>query len=122
LEAVQRDVGRARAFQSRHSRRVSVQVLEIKLPAFVQTDWEPLSEATMGALPVIQGDFQSGVTPFFEVPPGPGWRDALENDLMLLCLDRAMSLQWQRLTHRRSGIKIRCGGIQASSVPPSDQV
>lgn len=100
------------AFIGRHDDRVSVEALELKLPT------EALGRSMLSRLlPELAGalDARGDVMPWIEIPRGPTWG----NDLTALLggLEEA-----QEMDDLRIGLKLRCGGVEASAFPSVEEV
>jgi hypothetical protein len=109
LTGLQADLAEIASFEERHRGRVSVEVLEVRLPQELLRP-EAL-ERLLGELARAPG--AARLSFFFEEPTGPGWKEALPKVLGRL---RAARLG------RPAGYKLRCGGLEASAFPPAEQV
>jgi hypothetical protein len=102
-DGIQADLAAVEAFRWRHGERVVVDVCETKLPAV-------LTEADLLALRgVSQRIRRAGLRAFYEPAVGPDWRPAL-------------SALFGHLRGGNEGIKLRCGGLDASAFPTPEQV
>jgi hypothetical protein len=111
-KGLQADLRAMAEFSGRHGDRVSVDMLELRLPADVLTPARsdalkvlliPMwGQLTMRALRTGQKAFKD----YYEVSLGPDWRALLAAVLPLL----------------PGGFKLRCGGLEAAAFPTSEQV
>jgi hypothetical protein len=96
-------------FQQQQSGRVSVDVLEVHLPAEISEseDSERIKSALSGTTDLFESNGLSTMTAFFEAPPAklPVLVSALAKDA------RSETKQ------RPPGFKLRCGGVEASAFP-----
>jgi hypothetical protein len=105
------DVQAIAAFRQRHGERVAIDVFEWLLPPEAARPL-PVAQAQM----VFSAPRVAAPGVFYEVGFGPEWRQALGFLFeMLGRLDPAWA-------HRPAGIKIRCGGLEASAFPSVQQV
>jgi hypothetical protein len=112
MEGLRADLGAESEFSGQHGDRVSVDMLELRLPADVLP---PAPPKKLGALrgslgpDLIMWDFRGrkhGFKVLYEVSLGPDWRAWLTTALRLL----------------PEGFKLRCGGPEAAAFPTSEQV
>lgn len=101
LRADLRDIA---AFRKRHGERVSVDVLEVRLPAELADPQLPESAETLFKTARVFSAVD--LLAFFEAPAGA---DGLLRQLGLLPLDEV-------------GFKLRCGGLDASAFPSSRRI
>ncbi len=99
------DTQAIRDFGDRYGDRVAVEVLEVRLPAYFL---KMSSRPELGQVFTSLGGLlrAAGVTPFYEVPFGTGWRGRLSALIPAL----------------HGGFKLRCGGLEASAFPTPEQV
>jgi hypothetical protein len=110
--AVDQDAAAMRGLASRHEQRVIVDVFEVRLPesggvaVAVENTWRSLGKGG-----------SSAITPFFEVSLLDEWRPRLP-------AAAAAVRDTDRLAGglNRVGLKIRCGGLDASAVPDPEAV
>ena len=112
------------AFQASHDARLKVEALEIRLPAAALPGDKP--DLTGGfflmAGELIESQVRDFVTPFFEVPLGAGWRERVPRVLDGLALATlGGGIKGQIFCHP-GGVKLRCGGLEASAFPSPEQV
>jgi hypothetical protein len=104
LANLRQDLRDIAVFRKRHGSRVSVDVVELRLPAELTDPSLPESALslykTMGIFPVVD------LFPFCEAPARP-------EDLLG---------QLAQLPGEQIGLKLRCGGLEASAFPSCEQV
>jgi hypothetical protein len=110
-EAMERDLEAMASFEREIVAAAPIDVYEVKLPR----------EGNFGeTVDFVCDRFEQRAshTPqvFFEVPLLGDWRQKVER------ATRALSAVHQLAPHRRVGLKIRCGGIEASAVPSVEAV
>ncbi len=107
VQGLHTDLGDVAAFNARHRERVSVDVIELRLPAEVFRPGRP--ESLTGLLESARAALRAQPKPpaaYHEVGLGPDWRAALTTVLPLL----------------PGGFKLRCGGLEAAAFPSAEQV
>jgi hypothetical protein len=106
------DVNDVADFRRKHRGRVTVGVLETRLPAGVPGEELIVIFASAGRL--LDAGGPTGVVPYFEVSTPEDWAKA------------AASLVAARMSLRQNGpvggLKLRCGGAEASAFPSADTV
>ncbi len=103
LAGLRADLAAVDSFRDRHGAHVAVEVLEVRLPAGLHET----------SLREVGGAAPAGMQTFVEMPWGGDWRAALPRFLERL---RDPSFGG------RAGIKLRCGGLEASAFPSAEQV
>jgi hypothetical protein len=108
-------------FLAAHGERVRVEVLEARLPAAV-ADGGPaaVAELVRAAGDLAQAAVRAAMKTFYEVAPGPGWRERVE--AVLGGLARLAPAGAGRRGARPAGFKLRCGGQEPTAVPLPEQV
>jgi hypothetical protein len=117
LAGLRADVEAIRNFRERYRGRVAVGALELRLPAKV-TDDKELASLTEAAVRIAgqlnpepdEGPRAPSVATFFEVAAGADWDSRIIP--VVNCAAR-----WHP-----NGLKVRCGGLDASAVPPAEQL
>lgn len=104
LANLRADLADIATFRERHGERVSVDVFETRLPADLADSLVPNS--ALNLLKTVQVFPAVGLRPFFEAPGRP---------------ERLIE-QLARLPGDEIGFKLRCGGLEASAFPASQQV
>jgi hypothetical protein len=123
LTSLAEDVNLAAALQARHAGRLTVEVLEIRLPvAEGELEPEKLQETLLGASEAIESWVRAPVTPFFETTLGPGWVRILAEVLGGIALANTARATEGRALFRPAGLKLRCGGLEPSTFPSPEQV
>jgi hypothetical protein len=120
LHADLEDIAR---FRARHGEAVAVDVLETRLPADVHQPHElDALRALLGAVAdLIESLGPPTLRPFYEIAPGPDWHTTLSAVRHILSSDRRSSGR-DRQRCRPGGVKIRCGGLEASAFPAPAQI
>ncbi len=108
------------AFQEQQRGRAAVTVLETKLPdapgdvlpALLRDYWQTklLDNAS------VLGGLADDAAIFVEGPTGGHWLARLSGAISAIAQFNSKS------SHRRLGFKLRCGGLEASAFPPTEQV
>jgi hypothetical protein len=114
LAVLQADLFYAKAFRERHPGKVEVDVLEVRLPKGVLVAGEPTAARELFAQAArVFRDQPLEVTAYYEVPLGKEYRAAVPSVLSALrrCDEGGPA-----------GMKLRCGGLEASAFPSSEQV
>jgi hypothetical protein len=104
LAHLRADLADIAAFRERHGDRVAVDVFETRLPADLADPLVPNSALSL--LKTVQVFPAVGLRPFCEAPSRP---------------ERLVE-QLARLPGDEIGFKLRCGGVEASAFPSSQQV
>ena len=109
VSGLEQDLADIDRFHERHGHHVAVDVYEAKLPGTFGNSFF----ADVGKL--IDAFGEPPLTPYFEAAPGPQWHEAIA------------AIAHDRATYRRRrcgpmGSKLRCGGVQASAFPTTEQV
>jgi hypothetical protein len=123
LTGLRADLEAIAQFRDRHGGAVTVDVLELRLPADVQRSHElDALRALLGAVAdLIEPLGPPSLTPYYEMAAGPEWPTALSAVRHILASDhRSASRHRQRC--RPGGVKVRCGGLEASAFPSPEQV
>src|SRR5262249_28283719 len=96
------------SFRRDHHGRVSVEVLELRLPPDLLDTERPeaLTDFFTSMQALLEGALRSPFTAFYEPPPGPDWRTTLSALVPFL----------------PGGFKLRTGGLEAAAFPPPEQV
>jgi len=111
-EAMERDIAAMISFGSRHRDAAPVDVFEVKLPG----QGEPASVVDF-VHDEFAGKLSHPVTTFFEVPLLGEWQIRLTSSA------EAISAASHEIDQNRwAGLKIRCGGLDASAVPTVEAV
>jgi hypothetical protein len=109
LAGLRADLADITAFRERHGDRVTVDVLELRLPGKALAP-DPASLGQL--LPEVVGLLRpTGLSLFNEFPPG------LDRGLLSYLLVR-----FNTQLGRPAGLKLRCGGLEASAFPPAQRV
>jgi hypothetical protein len=112
LEAITQDAAAMRGLSSRHGQRVVADVFEVRLPASggvavaVESAWRLLSD-----------DGSRSITPYFEVSLLGEWRPRLPASVAAVRDTDRKAGEMHRV-----GLKIRCGGLEATEVPEPEAV
>jgi hypothetical protein len=116
--ALRQDIKLATAFQARLAGLVRVEVVETRLPASAGGHGpEVLAQALEAVHKAVTSELPA-VTPFFEITLGPGWCQTVAE--WVLALKVAASAN--DAEPRAMGLKLRCGGLDASAFPSVEQV
>jgi hypothetical protein len=107
LESVREDAASISAFADRHEGRVVADTFEVKLPAAGGA-----AVAVNDAAIALNHRTARAVTPFFETPMVGDWRQ-----LLPAAAAATRDADRQAEGAYRVGLKIRCGGLEASAVP-----
>jgi hypothetical protein len=91
----------------------SVDVIELSLPTLLSDD--DLERLTELVIPELTA---AGLRPFFEVPLSPDWQDEILDLRDALVVHGSADVP----ASPAAGLKIRCGGATAESVPTGEQV
>jgi hypothetical protein len=96
------------SFRREHHGRVSVQVLELRLPRELLSAERPeaLQDFFTSTQALFEGALRPPLTAYYEVPQGPDWRATLSALVPIL----------------PGGFKLRTGGLEAAAFPPPEQV
>jgi hypothetical protein len=111
-EAIERDVAAMGEFANRHRPAALVDVFEVKLPA----EGEP-AEVVDYVFDQLGDTLPHRVDCFFESPLLGDWRDRLDADVAGIA-----AAGHEIDPRRRAGLKIRCGGLDASAIPGVEAV
>ncbi len=105
LQGLQADLDAINACRQRHGGRVVIDVLETRLPVDLVAN-PALAKVFFASakVPIQQGGLPLAV--YYEAAFGPSWREAL--GAFIPALD--------------GGFKLRCGGLEASAFPTTEQV
>jgi hypothetical protein len=108
LDGLRADLEAIKAFRNRHGDRVMVDVLEVKLPAeFVRPEpGEAVYQFFTDAADVIEKAGGPALFEYFEPALTADWRASISAILPALS----------------GGLKLRCGGLEASAFPTAEQV
>jgi hypothetical protein len=104
LRGIEADLSTVQEFAAAHRGRVVAGQIELRLPEPPET----YSEAVAGAVAVLE-DSAEALAPFFETSLLEGWRNRLPG-----ALDAVAGVS---RPGRAAGLKIRCGGLEATAVP-----
>ena len=107
LESVREEAAAIKAFADRQGERVVADAFEVKLPAAGGA-----AVAVNDAAIALNSSAAGAVTPFFETPMVGDWRQ-----LLPAAAAAARDADRQAEGDYRVGLKIRCGGLDASAVP-----
>ncbi len=118
LGSLRDDLRAIAAFHKTHSSRVAVDVLEVKWPNVLAAERMSLFESV--AWCIEQHD--EPLTPYFELPLGGNWRDAMTAFVIDLKHFREDGAFRKRTKCRPPGLKLRCGGLDAAAFPSPEQV
>lgn len=112
LGTVAQDAAAMRALESRHDQRVAADVFEVRLPTS-----GGVAVAVEGASRGLNDSGSSSITAYFEVSLLDEWRPRLPAAV-------AAVRDTNRITggSNPAGLKIRCGGLNASAVPEPQAV
>jgi hypothetical protein len=123
LLASLRDELRAVAeLQQEHGERVTVEALEVRLPALTGLKPEQVAELVTAANEIIESAIRGAVTTYYEVPQGPGWQEGVKNVLSGLALSVPVAGPAEQVFSRPARLKLRCGGEAPSAFPSSEQL
>jgi hypothetical protein len=111
-EAFERDIAAMSEFTNRHDPAARVDVFEVKLPA----GGDP-AEAVDYVLDHLDGALPHAMGSFFESSLLGDWRDRLGPDVAAIA-----AAGHEIDPRRRTGLKIRCGGLDASAIPSVEAV
>jgi hypothetical protein len=111
-ESIDHDVQAMTEFGYLVDRLAVMDVFEVRLP-----DSGDLAAAVDFASDQLVGALANPITPFFEVPLTGDWRDRIRAGA-----EAVSSASRETDRHRRAGLKIRCGGLEAAAVPTIDAV
>ena len=103
------------AFQKKHPTAI-VDVLELKWPNIPVAEAPALFEAVAECIEQHKGSLT--LTPYFELPLGGYWR-GVATALKHFREDSSFS---RRMKCRPPGLKLRCGGLDATAFPSPEQV
>jgi hypothetical protein len=123
LTGLRADLDAMARFREHHGEAVRVDVLEVRLPADVHQPHElDALRALLGAVAdLIESLGPPALTPFYEIATGPQWHSTLSAVRHILASDRK-SAGRERRRCRPGGVKVRCGGLEASAFPSPEQV
>jgi hypothetical protein len=124
LTALRDDLGDIADFRQDHGRRVTVEVLEVRLPADVlgRENYPAALHLLADAGRLIEELGPPKLTPFIEAPLRADWRTEVEAVLEALAVDAHTPEAAHRTRYRRAGFKLRCGGLEPSAFPTTEQV
>jgi hypothetical protein len=119
-DALGADIELINAFHKQEHGRASVTVLEMKLPdapgdvlpPALRNYWQ---KKLLDAAPIL-GGLADDTAIFVEAPMGGHWLARLSAAI------GAIAEFNSKTSHRRLGFKLRCGGLEASAFPPTEQV
>ena len=111
-EASERDVAAMGEFAKRHQPAAHVDVFEVKLPA----EGDPAAVVDY-VLDQLADTLPHRVDCFFESPLLGAWADRLVSDVAAIA-----AAGHEIDPQRRAGLKIRCGGLEASAIPSVEAV
>ena len=111
-EACEHDVAAMGEFAERHRPAAPIDVFEVKLPA----EGDP-AEAVDYVLDQLDDALPDRVDCFFESPLLGGWENRLMSDVAAIA-----AAGHEIDPRRRAGLKIRCGGLDASAIPTVEAV
>jgi hypothetical protein len=109
VAGLEADLDDIAAFRERHSGRVIVDTIELRLPSLEKAAWD-FDDLMAATRSYAASPFPAGLSPFFERPLGADWRSSIVSAVNFA--DRI----------RPTGFKLRCGGLEASAVPHPEQV
>jgi hypothetical protein len=111
-DGLRKDANDIEEFRRRHGGRVTVDVVETRLPPSIAR--EELTDVLTAAHRLFSSDEASGMMPYYEASSGEDWSS------VLITLGRARKTL--RQSGAAAGFKLRCGGIEASAFPTPTQV
>ncbi len=116
------DLAAARNFVTAMDGRALVDVFEVRLPeAFVHgASVDELSRALLGVEDAIKNLWPGELAVFFEAPPASTWKDAYHTLISALSRNRETHDAFRAPVRESAGLKLRCGGEQASAVPSAE--
>jgi hypothetical protein len=110
------------AFRERHGPRVVVDVLEFRLPADLLGQKSATTSLVAECAALIEKDGPPSLKPFFECPVRDNWRGEVETALAALADDHRVAVRETRHRCHQAGFKLRCGGLESTAFPSSEQV
>jgi hypothetical protein len=111
-DGLRQDVNEITDFRRRHSERVTVDVIETRLPTGIPC--EELSETLVSAGRLLNTGEPAGLIPYYEASSAEDWSS------VLISIGRlGKSLRQKRAA---AGFKLRCGGVEAIAFPTPMQV
>jgi hypothetical protein len=109
VTGLEADVVDVAAFRERHSERVIVDAMELRLPPLEKASWNFSDELNATGAHVVS-PFPWHITPFFERPLGADGQSSIVSAIHFAD------------DMRPGGFKLRCGGLDSSAVPSPEQV
>jgi hypothetical protein len=109
-------------FLAEQEGRARADVVEVRLPAGAAADADAFAGALVAAAEVLESAARAEVAAFYEVAPGPSWRHDLAGGLGGLSLSAVVRGARGPVFSRPPGLKLRCGGPDASAIPPPEDV
>jgi hypothetical protein len=118
LDADLRDIAR---FLGRRAPAFAVDVLEARLPPDAATPegQRPLAELLDAVQRRVEDGGPTQLTVYYEAPPGPAWGAAVGAVIEAVAGHNATGASRR---YRGAGLKLRCGGLEASAFPAPEQV
>jgi hypothetical protein len=123
LAGLRADLKAVTEFLELHGQRVTVDVIETRLPAEVLGSGQrvKLLELLTEVAGLIDKSSRSTPTPFLEVGFGDRWQETMEAAIAGLAeFNRAVVRQGSKA--RVAGLKIRTGGLEPAAFPSSEQL
>ncbi len=124
LAGLEADLQAIAAFRRRHAGRVVADVYESRLPAEVIEAPDPEATQTLFAAAAerIENGGPPVLTPYYEAGFSSGGSAGVARVLAALKADNYSPAAETRVRCRFGGLKLRCGGLNATDVPTAEQV
>ena len=123
-EGMTQDVRDVAEFHWSNRSQMRIEAFEVKLPE--EALGTPEAERPAALLTVtnsvLEKNAHGPITPYYELPSGPDWGETLRRALAAVQECGTLTATLGNVQCNPPGIKLRCGGQEASAFPSADQV
>jgi hypothetical protein len=112
LAGMRADVDTIGAFRDHHSGRVEIAAYEVPVPTEIFAGSREAARLLDAVAKSIEEAKHPGLIPYYEVSLARDWRSSVT----------MLGMAIAERPHRPAGIKLRCGGLEASDFPSPEQV